>query len=128
MLAAYFLMHLINACEWEINLTNRELDWTIFDYTMFYLETGYGTEQNRQKGHKTRIFLTLLNHKTTFCPWYNYKNYENTHFISEYKKYYLSLSHLFYLVMLCSTLFCHACTVLLSTYYFANQTHISCTF
>jgi hypothetical protein len=72
-------------------------------------------------------FLSLLNHKTTFGPYYDYKKYENAHFIFQYKKYYhhisfrynfiLSYAILFRTVISCIVLFSIAdkCTQMNST-------------
>jgi hypothetical protein len=58
-------------------------------------------------------FCLSLNQRTTFCAWYNYTKYENTHFICEYKNI-ISFS-------LIDEFFC--CRVLPSTYCFTNQMH-----
>jgi hypothetical protein len=66
---------------------------------------------------KNKNFCSSLNQRTTFCPWNNYKKYENTHFVFENKKYYLSFYHwcnfvLSYFTLLCHILFCSVLIIL----------------
>jgi hypothetical protein len=100
-------------------LKNRGLDRTTFVVPCLIQKLVLVLDKIDSKGQdKNKNFCPPLNHGTTFCPWYNYKKYENTHFIFEYKKYYLSFSHRCNFVLSCSTLFCHilSCIVLFSTY------------
>jgi hypothetical protein len=86
-----------------------------------------GQDKICSKGQdKIRNFCSSLNHRTTFCSQYNYKKYENTLFIFKYEKI-ISLS-LFDIILSCPVpsyfvlyYLVLSCTVLSSTYYFAND-------
>jgi hypothetical protein len=100
------------------DLLNRWLDVTTFVVSCLIQKPVMVLDKIDSKGQdKNKNLCPSLSHSTTFCPWYNYKKYKNTHFIFEYKKYYLSFFHrcnfvLSCSILCCSVLFCSVLTVL----------------
>jgi hypothetical protein len=101
-------------------LKNRGLNWTTFVVLCLIQKLIKRLDKRDSKGlDKNKIFCPPLNHRTTFWPQYNYKKYENIHFMFEYKKYYRSIFLQYNFVLFCILLLCD---VLSSICWFSNQT------
>jgi hypothetical protein len=62
-------------------LKNRGLDWTTFFVLRLIQKLLMVLDKMDSKRHdKNKNFCSPLNHRITFCPWYNYKKYKKYSF------------------------------------------------